>query len=120
MASDRSAVANGWPAGALAGAVTGSIGGLVGGAAYVLFGKAALHLVIGLVLGSLGGAGASAPSRRSTARTCTWASTPTCTPSRRAADRPRFPRPVANEWMPKWMPKISAAPLDDDDARVLE
>lgn len=58
--SRAAAKANGWPAGALAGAVSGSIGGLVGGAAYVFFGKPALNLVVGLVLGSIGGAGVGA------------------------------------------------------------
>lgn len=44
-------------AGALAGGMAGAVGGLVGGAAYVLFGKPALNIAVGLVAGALAGAG---------------------------------------------------------------
>jgi hypothetical protein len=42
--------------GLVAGAVAGGIGGVVGGLAYVWFGKPLLNVVVGLALGTLGGA----------------------------------------------------------------
>lgn len=47
-------------AGALAGAVAGGISGAVGGLSYVLFGKSPANIVVGLVLGTAGGAAAGA------------------------------------------------------------
>lgn len=43
-------------AGPLAGALTGAIGGGVGGIAYLLFGKPALNIAVGLLGGAIGGA----------------------------------------------------------------
>jgi hypothetical protein len=48
--------ASSWRAGALAGAIAGAAGGGGGGACYVLFGKPALNVVVGLLLGLVGGA----------------------------------------------------------------
>ena len=43
-------------AGLVAGCLAGAISGAVGGAAYVVFGKSALNVLVGVVLGALGGA----------------------------------------------------------------
>ena len=44
-------------AGALAGAIAGALGGFVGGVSYVVFGKPALNIAVGLLAGAvLGGA----------------------------------------------------------------
>ena len=57
LTGSRAAVRAGrWSDGALAGAVAGSISGGIGGIAYVVFGKSALNIVIGLALGAIGGA----------------------------------------------------------------
>jgi hypothetical protein len=43
-------------AGALAGGLTGAVAGTLGGLMYVAFGKPALNVAVGLVLGTAGGA----------------------------------------------------------------
>ena len=43
------------PAGTLAGALAGAIGGFVGGVSYVVFGKPALNIAVGLVAGAIAG-----------------------------------------------------------------
>ena len=44
-------------AGVLAGGLSGAIGGAVGGMAYLLFGKPALNILVGLLTGAIAGAG---------------------------------------------------------------
>ena len=51
-------------AGAAAGSLAGMLGGGVGGVAYVFFGKPALNIVVGLLLGAIGGAIIGAASAR--------------------------------------------------------
>ena len=57
-------------AGALAGAIAGALGGFVGGVSYVVFGKPALNIAVGLlagaVVGAAIGAGGALLSRRFT------------------------------------------------------
>jgi hypothetical protein len=42
--------------GAFAGAIAGAVGGAAGGGAYMIFGKPALNVVVGVLMGLVGGA----------------------------------------------------------------